>query len=79
MNICLLMFGAKLACGSFWCKNVIDRVPDHWYELNHGDSGGRKVGIVVLWTITLPVLFWTAGTFWSFFRLFAPTVASGPC
>ena len=79
MNLGLFFFGLMLVGGSFWCKAVFERIPDHLEELRMGDSPGHKVGIVLAWIVTIPVFFYTAGTFWTFLHIFAPTAASGPC
>ncbi|MEZ6196705.1 MAG: hypothetical protein R3F20_13425 [Planctomycetota bacterium] len=79
MNVGLFVLGVTLVVGTFWCKSVFARVPDHVEELLNGGSAGRKAGILLAWLVTLPVFFYTAGTYWSLFRVVAPGAASGPC
>jgi hypothetical protein len=54
------MFAAYIAC-AYWCYEVVARGRDDLTELREAKETGRKIGIIIVWAITIMIAIFLAG------------------
>lgn len=68
----LINFGILLRLGLFlvgcvWCKEVFERFGRDVDEINTSDDNVRKFAIIVIWLITVLIVYWLVAFLWSVF------------